>query len=279
VTIFDCNSGVSVIDSGRLQEDWFDVSEVEPGVFRIDEPLHFEWVKSYLVVGRERAALIDTGCGIGDIRNVVDRHTSLPVLVINSHAHWDHVGGNHLFTEIAIHETEAADLERGISRERMRQNLAPDKLHGPLPAGVDPNNAAISGTKATTLLKGGETFDLGGVTLEIIHAPGHSPGGIVLLDRERGILFSTDVAYAAPLYCYSTGTNFADYRRSMRLLAEMAPEIRDVYGAHYETPFPPEMLISMDKKFDAVAAGEVEPEVVDGLNHFTFEGFSLLLPR
>jgi glyoxylase-like metal-dependent hydrolase (beta-lactamase superfamily II) len=279
VTIFDCDLGVSVIDSRRLEEGWFDVSEVEPDVFRIDEPLHSEWVKSYLVVGRERAALIDTGCGVGNIRNVVDRLTSLPVLVINSHAHWDHVGGNYLFTDIAIHEAEAADLERGISRERMLENLAPDQLHGPLPWGVDPNDAAIPGTKAMTILKGGEVFDLGGVKLEVIHAPGHSPGGIVLFDRDRGILFSTDVAYAAPLYCYSTGTNFADYRRSMRLLAEMAPEIRVVYGAHNETPFPPEMLISMDKAFDAVAAGEVEPEVEDGLNHFTFDGFSLLLPR
>jgi glyoxylase-like metal-dependent hydrolase (beta-lactamase superfamily II) len=262
-----------------LIQGWFDVSEVEPGVFRIDEPLHFEWVKSFLVIGTERAVLIDTGCGVGDIRSVVDDHTSLPVTVINSHAHWDHIGGNHFFSDIAIHEAEAADLESGISRERMRKNLAPDQLSGPLPEGVDPDNAPIPPSKATTILKGGEKFELGGVALEVIHAPGHSPGGIVLLDRTRGILFSTDVAYMAPMYCYSNGTDFDDYRQSMRVLAALAPEIRAVYGAHNETPFAPDVLIEMSEAFEEVAKGEIEPEIEWDLRHFKFDGFSLLLPR
>lgn len=262
-----------------LIQDWFDVSEVEPGVFKIDEPLHFEWVKSFLVVGAERAALIDTGCGLGDIKSVVDDLTNLPVTVINSHAHWDHVGGNHFFSDIAIHEAEAADLEKGVSRERMSRNLAPDQLKGPLPAGVDANNAPIPPSKATTILHGGEQVDLGGVTLDVIHAPGHSPGGIVLLDRARGILFSTDVAYMAPMYCYSTGTDFDDYRESMRTLAALVPELRVVYGAHNETPFGPDILIKMSDAFEAVAQGAIEPEIEWDLRHFKFDGFSLLLPR
>jgi glyoxylase-like metal-dependent hydrolase (beta-lactamase superfamily II) len=161
----------------------------------------------------------------------------------------------------------------------MRRNLAPDLLSGPLPKGVDPDNAPIPPSSATTLLQGGEKFDLGGIELEVIFTPGHSPGGIVLLDRSRGILFSTDVAYAAPLYCYSEETSFDDYRSSMRALAALAPELRAVYGSHNVTPFAPELLISMDKAFDAIAAGEVECEIVDEYRQFTFEGFSLLLGR
>ena len=265
--------------SESLVQGWFDVSEVEPDVYRLDEPLHFEWVKSFLVVGSERAALIDTGCGVGDIRKVVDDLTSLPVTVINSHAHWDHIGGNHFFTDIAIHKAEAADLEGGISRERMKRNLAPDQLRGPLPAGVDPENAPIPSSKATTILHGEETFELGGVTLEVIHTPGHSPGGIVLLDRERGILFSTDVAYIAPMYCYSKGTDFDDYRQSMRTLAALATDLKAVYGSHNETPFAPDVLIAMSNAFEDVALGKIEPEIELDLQHFKFDGFSLLLPR
>jgi glyoxylase-like metal-dependent hydrolase (beta-lactamase superfamily II) len=262
-----------------LIQGWFDVSEVEPGVFRIDEPLHFEWVKSYLIVGSDRAALIDTGCGVGDIRKVVDDLTTLPVTVINSHAHWDHIGGNHFFTDIVIHEAEAADLEAGVSRERMRRNLAPDQLSGPLPEGIDADNAPILPSKATMHLSGGERFDLGGISLEVIHAPGHSPGGIVLVDRVRGILFSTDVAYMAPLYCYSRGTDFDDYRKSMRKLAALVPEIRVVYGAHNETPFAPDVLIKMSEAFEEIAQSKIEPEIEGNLQHFKFDGFSLLLPR
>jgi glyoxylase-like metal-dependent hydrolase (beta-lactamase superfamily II) len=268
-----------VTTSDGLIQGWFDVSEVEPGVFRIDEPVHFEWVKSFLIVGSERAALIDTGCGVGEIRQVVEELTSLPITLINSHAHWDHIGGNHLFTDIAIHKAEAADLKAGISRERMKRNLAPDQLSGPLPAGVDPENAPIPPSKATTILHGGEKFDLGGVALEVIHTPGHSPGGIVLLDRERGILFSTDVAYMAPMYCYSKGTDFDDYRQSMRTLAALAPSLSAVYGSHNETPFAPDVLIAMSEAFEAVAQGKVKPEIEWDLQHFKFDGFSLLLPR
>jgi glyoxylase-like metal-dependent hydrolase (beta-lactamase superfamily II) len=271
--------GAIVSATEGLVQGWFDVSEVEPGVFSIDEPLHFEWVKSFLIVGSDRAALIDTGCGVGNIKKVVDDITSLPVTVINSHAHWDHVGGNHLFADIAIHQAEAADLEEGISRERMSRNLATDLLKGPLPEGLDPDNAPIPPSKATTILHGGEQFDLGGVTLEVIYAPGHSPGGIVLLDRERGILFSTDVAYMAPMYCYSIGTDFERYRQSMRTLAALAPSLRVVYGAHNETPFAPELLVRMSEAFEDVAQAKVESEIEWDLRHFKFDGFSLLLPR
>jgi glyoxylase-like metal-dependent hydrolase (beta-lactamase superfamily II) len=161
----------------------------------------------------------------------------------------------------------------------MKRNLAPDQLRGPLPAGVDPDNASIPPSKATTILHGGETFDLGGVSLDVIHTPGHSPGGIVLLDRKRGILFSTDVAYMAPLYCYSKGTDFDDYRQSMRTLAALTPNLRVVYGAHNETPFAPDVLIAMSKAFEDVAQGKMEPEIEFDLQHFKFDGFSLLLPR
>ncbi len=261
----------------KLQQGWFDVDEVESGIFRIDEPLHFEWVKSYLIVGNDRAALIDTGTGVGDIRAIVEEYTSLPISLINSHGHWDHIGGNFRFDDITIHESEAWKLEKGVSRERMRLNLDPKLLSGPLPAGVDPDNSPIPPSQATSTFSGGETIDLGGVVLEVIHAPGHSPGSVVFFDRAHGILFSTDVAYAAPLYCYSGETNFDDYRISMRQLAALAPDVRTVYGSHNETPFGPEMLISMDKAFDLVAAGEAEVLIESDHRRYDFDGFSLFL--
>ena len=108
----------------RVQE-WFEVWEAEPGVFVIEEPLHAERVKSYLIVGDERAALIDTGMGVGNIAAVIDDLTDKPVTVLLSHAHWDHIGGNTGFHDLRIHPAEADALLTGYPNERMQRWFAP----------------------------------------------------------------------------------------------------------------------------------------------------------
>lgn len=87
---------------------WFDVRQLEAGVYLISEPGH---VNSFLIEGTRSAALLDTGLGVANIRSVAEQLTGLPLLVINSHYHFDHVGGNQHFDDIAIHR-EGADLLR-----------------------------------------------------------------------------------------------------------------------------------------------------------------------
>ena len=84
---------------------WFEVYEVRPQVFAIYEPHQAEEVISYLILGDKQALLFDTGLGIGDIRRVVLSLTSLPIVVVNSHTHNDHVGGNWQFEHVAGMDT------------------------------------------------------------------------------------------------------------------------------------------------------------------------------
>src|SRR5829696_4830963 len=126
----------------RMQE-WFEAWEAESGIFVIEEPLHAECVKSYLIVGEERAALIDTGMGVGDIAAVVRELTDKPVTVLLSHAHWDHIGGNTGFSELLIHRAEANTLPAGYPNERMQRWFAPEQLSGPLPPGVTVESLVI----------------------------------------------------------------------------------------------------------------------------------------
>ena len=120
-------------------DGWFDVYEVRSNLFAIHEPGHYEEPTSCLLLGEQRAALIDTGCGIGNLRGVVDALTDLPVLVVNTHTHIDHLGGNPQFDHIAMfdHARSRAVSERGVGREqRTTEILAPHLMTRPMPTSL-----------------------------------------------------------------------------------------------------------------------------------------------
>lgn len=247
----------------HISQGWFEVWEIEPGVHVIQEPFHVENVKSYLVVGNRRAILIDTGMGVGDIRSVAESLTDLPVTVLNSHSHWDHIGGNWQFDNILIHRAEAKELQHPPGPERIAKWFQPEQLTGPLPSGVEPHRVEIRATTANLLLDGGETIDLGGRVLEVIHAPGHSPGGIVVVDRDNGIMFSTDVAYLTRLYAYSDDSDVYAYRETLSRLETIAEQMRVLLPSHDRTPVDPAVIAEMRAAFDRIITGR-EPDEIDG---------------
>jgi glyoxylase-like metal-dependent hydrolase (beta-lactamase superfamily II) len=262
---------------GELAQGWFAIDEPSPGVFRIQEPLHDENVKSFLVLGADRAALIDTGMGVADIGAVVASLTDLPITVINSHAHWDHIGGNDRFDEIWIHEAEAAGLVNGVPNSVLRPWFSPDRLRGPLPPGVTPESISYPPTPPTGTLAGGEEIDLGDRCLEVIHAPGHSPGGIALWDEANRILFTTDVAYPCTLLLHEW-EDVPVYLATFERLAALDPRPVAVYGSHCDVEMPVGMLTAQRAAIAAIAGG-LEPtrEVPDGILRWEFDGFALEL--
>lgn len=253
---------------------WFAITEPEGGVFVIEEPFHDERVKSFLIVGEQRAILLDTGMGVADIRAVVDALTEVPIIVVNSHAHWDHIGGNHRFDTIWIHEAESGNLRAGVGNDVLRRWFRPEHLTGPLPDGVTAETVVIPPSTPTGLVTNGQVIDLGGRALEVLHCPGHSTGGIVLVDHANGALFSTDVAYAGALYVYGAD-DLPVYARSLHRLAALAPSLRTVYPSHGDSPISPAMLPRMAEALDRIIAG-LEPSWTDATRTgYEFEGFSV----
>ena len=197
--------------------DWFDVYEIVPGVYSIHEPHQWQEVISYLIVGADKALMFDTGNGIGDIRAVVDSLTDLPVVVVNSHAHWDHMGGNFQFDAIISIDTEyGREKSRGLPNEAVRAELSAEALCRDIPGDLTQDSYVIHPyAEKITWVEDGHTIDIGGHVLEIRHMPGHSPGSVVLLDRERGYLFSGDTYYPGPIWLFFPGTDLAAYRESL----------------------------------------------------------------
>lgn len=264
-----------------LLQGWFWVEAVAPDLFLIEEPLHDEQVKSYLLIGERRALLIDAGTGAGDLPALIKTLTDRPLMLVLSHAHWDHIGHAAALAdegaEVLISAEQAAALVAGVDNAKMRQCFAPERLTGPLPAGCDPATARIRPVDGAGRLDDGMVFDLGGWSLEVIMVPGHTPGLATLFDRERGILFSTDAAYAGDLYAQFEDSSLDDYLAGLERLVALDPPPRRLYPSHGVAPIGPELLPAMRDGVRAILAGRAADRREGGVAMHRFAGFAILV--
>ncbi|MBJ7329904.1 MAG: MBL fold metallo-hydrolase [Solirubrobacteraceae bacterium] len=293
------------MSTGMGVDGWFAVDALRPGVWQVAEPGH---VASFLVAGERRAALIDTGMGIHPIRPVVEALTDKPVVVVNTHHHIDHVGGNHEFTDIAIHAAGAERLAAGASLEltgplarymrdavdaftaydeadrRFFHQLSDNRRLRPLPAGFGASSWTIPATRATRLLQDGDEIDLGGRALRVRHAPGHSSDGIVLELVGERVLFGGDTVNTGATYACTPDSDVAVLADSMEALAADADRFDLVTCCHWlVTLVGPEMLVAQAEGIRSVAEGRAElVPAFDCLRtpvlEARFDGYSVLVP-
>lgn len=242
-----------------VRDPWFEVYKVVPGVFAIYEPHQAEETIGYLIVGEKRALLFDTGMGISDVRKVVAELTKLPIVVLNSHTHDDHVGGNWEFSTIYGMDTDFTRENARGSRVDAQAEITPDQICGALPQGFDSKAYATRPWKITAYTHDGDRFDLGGRTLEVIATPGHTPDAISLIDRANGLLFTGDTYYPAPIWLFRPETDLDAYAASIRRLAALAPQVKVVIGAHNIPVASPAVLARLVVAFDEVRAGKIQP--------------------
>jgi len=261
-----------------VESTWFEVYRVAPGVIALYEPGHFEEALSYLIQGDERALLFDTGMGIGDIKAVVDQLTQKPVLVLNSHTHYDHIGGNRQFTQIAAHEGDFTRERLAKGVPDLSRSITAESVWKPLPPGFDPKTYRIPPVEPTRLVREGEILDLGGRNLEVLFTPGHTADSLCLLDRAYRILFTGDTFYPAPLYAHTADANFEDYHRSAQRLGKLADQVDIICPGHNEARVSGAVLPRLASAFDSIRSGQaVSKSEEKGVRRFDFEGFSVLV--
>jgi glyoxylase-like metal-dependent hydrolase (beta-lactamase superfamily II) len=258
---------------------WFCVYRIEVGVFALYEPFQAQEVISWLILGGKRALLFDTGMGLAPIRPVVEALTRLPVAVLNSHTHYDHVGGNAEFEEVLALDSDYGRLNaRGWDHDTVAAELSPGAFCAERLPGFEPAAYRIRPFRATGLVADGQAIDLGRRRLEVLALPGHSPDSIALLDRVGGLLWSGDTFYEGEIWLYFPGTDLEAYAQSVRRLAELAPHLRRVLPSHNTPVAAPEKLVAVAQAFHRVREGRTKHRPSrDGLVEYPFEGFSFLL--
>ena len=260
-------------------EPWFEVYKVASGVFAIYEPHQSEETISYLIVGTKQALLFDTGMGIGNIHKVVTQLTSRPVVVLNSHTHNDHVGGNWQFNFIYGMDTAFTRASAKGSRDAAQAEIAPGQVCGNLPKGFDAKSYATKPWHISLFVHDGFKINLGsGHDLEIIATPGHTPDAISLFDRANGLLFTGDTYYPGPIWLFRPETNLDDYVASVKKLAALAPEVKIVLGAHNVPVADPSILPWLVTAIEDVRAGKVAATPREGgMALYSTDGISFLL--
>jgi len=267
---------------------WYATTRIADNVYRIWEPFAaleprygITNVNMYLVVGRARAALIDSGLGIGDVRAETQKITPLPCTVLNTHYHWDHVGGNVLFVESAIHDSEMELLAQEPDVSLFRQAMQSPGARAVLPSAFDPTTYRVIPRPATRSLHDGDRIDLGGCRLRVLHVPGHSPGHVAYLDEASGILFTGDTAYVGPVYACFEGSDPVALAQSVKRLAAL-PHVRIVCPGHNDVIADPNWLSELAGCVEAAVTGKVPGQPRDGLvagREFRFGALSVWLPQ
>lgn len=261
--------------------DWFEVYRAADGVFAIVEPYQFQEVISYLVVGTREALLFDSGLGMVPIAPVVKELTALPVTVLNSHTHFDHVGGNAEFERVLAMDTPYTRANTGgFAHEVLAGEVKAEAFCRPLPAGIDPGAYRSRPWTPTAFIQDGHHIDLGDRTLEVLASPGHTPDAVALFDPGHGLLFTGDTFYEGTVWLFVPETSLASYAASVDRLAALVPRLKGVLPAHNGALASPERLTELRA---AVATVRARPEsgrvTGEGQVTFSFPHFSILTSR
>jgi glyoxylase-like metal-dependent hydrolase (beta-lactamase superfamily II) len=267
-----------------IPTDWFEVYEITPSLLVFHEPRHYEKTIANLVIGQQQACLIDTGCGIGNLRQAVEAITDRAVLVINTHTHPDHVGSNHQFDDIAMfdHPLSRRVAEQGISQQIIQTEILAESLViKPWPPGFDPRGFALRPFEVSHWLTDGDRIDLGDRDLEVIHTPGEAADHICLLDRLDRVLFCGDILLHGAVWTHLEGGSLAELIASYRRLMDYFEDFDYLMPSHNEPRIDKDLLPEALTGAERIVSGEAEfREIRDPWNRrlrqYSFGRFDIL---
>ena len=266
------------------ESSWFEPYKVAEGVTAIYEPHHFQEVISYLIEGEEKALLLDSGMGLGNIKAVVEFLTDKPIILVNSHSHFDHVGDNWRFPETHLINLPeyVKRLESGDVFQADAENRVPEALWYDGEPWFDLKTWHTKPCKVVPI-EDGHVFNLGGRKLHVLSTPGHTKDCIMLVDVENKLLFTGDTIYPAPMYAYIEGPEMVPiYMSTVLKLAQRFSDCT-LLCSHNNPIWEGSALAEIADAFGKVLAGEVigehDPKTEGDNIFYRFGDFGIVLTR
>jgi len=226
----------SRLEKVETSQPWYSVYRIHDWLYALYEDGQYDETLMYLVIGSERAMVIDGGTGIGRLDKLVEELIDKPYFLLLTHTHNDHIGGCKNFKEITVFDDQMSreSSAKGLGKDKMGEMLEPGAVIKPYPDGFDPADFYAPPYDVTHWLKDGEVIDLGGRSLEVIYTPGHSSDHICLLDRVARYLYTGDIYYTGGVTSYLPGGNHDAFVESCHRLVELMGEYDWLMPAHNE---------------------------------------------
>jgi len=216
------DSQVKISKNAIWYDDYFTIEYLDANTIAIGEPRYYQQNYNYLILGENKAILFDTGPGVRNIRPLVKSLTSLPITVIASHLHYDHIGNHDKFENVALLDTP-----------KIRQQMQGDTF--------SPTHAQHLGLiedikrpefNVNEWLVDGQDINLGNRSLTVLHTPGHTGNSKMLFDKKRNQLFVGDFIYEAELYAFLPGSSVEEYFKSTQKLLSLINPTTTLLSAH-----------------------------------------------
>ncbi|MCR4787683.1 MAG: MBL fold metallo-hydrolase [Lachnospiraceae bacterium] len=201
-----------------------EVIKINETTYRIEDG----GVRFYVFCGKEKAAVIDTGMNTPDAMEIVKTVTSLPLVLVNTHADPDHISGNGSFDTVYMSPAE----EENYREHNGKGDFIP--------------------------VREGDVIDLGERTLLVIDIPGHTPGSIALLDEKNRVLVSGDSVQNSHIFMFGEKRDLPLFIKSLEHLKEYDGRYDEVYPMHGDFPQKPDLVEKLIEGAGKILEGKAE---------------------
>lgn len=190
-----------------------------------------EGVRSFLFAGGEKALLVDTGFGTLKLRELIAELTDLPIFLVNTHTDRDHTGCNRDFKPVYMHPSEMEHYKKGLPKGCSMEDVRP--------------------------LWEGDIIDLGLWKFEVILTPGHTPGSIMLLEREKRMLISGDLIQDGDIFMFGEGRNIQAFLDSLKKISAMEEAFDSIWPSHGSYPLTADIIPGILQGVQDMLAGKL----------------------